>query len=105
MAPGPRVHVYENLTALETSREHEIDDDDDEDDGPTQKYYKSNKVLGKLFRGIDEIAFLDELQNSIRPSNPNALNVLLSLWAYVEHETTLLVWNHQLNDARDIKEM
>jgi hypothetical protein len=79
-------------------------EDEDEDDGPSLKYYKSNKVLGRLFRSINEIAFLKELESSMSP-DPEAPNVLLALWKYVEYETALLVWDHKLDEAREIKEL
>lgn len=106
MAPGPRVDIAKDLATLEGNEDHgEYQDDDDEEDNPGYMYYKSDKVLGKLFRGIDEIAFLDELDSSIRPSDPNAPNPLLSLWTYVENEAALLVWSHVVGTARDIKEL
>lgn len=106
MAPSPRVDIAENIATLQGNEDHGEDEDDDDEEGiPGYKYYKSHKALGKLFRGIDEIAFLDELDSAIRPSDPNAPNTLLSLWTHVEHETALLVWNHQISTARDIKEL
>ena len=103
MVPGPRVNVYESLATLEAEKVFEYDDDEEED-RPSLRYYKSDKVLGSLFRGIDEIVFLQELETSIRPPDSNTPNVLLSLWKFVEYETKLLIWDNHLSEARDIKE-
>lgn len=56
LAPGPVAHVYDR-------RDIELDDyivDDDENkddadmDGPAHKYYRSEKILGILYRAVDE---------------------------------------------------
>jgi hypothetical protein len=105
MAPGPRVHVYENLATLERDEEFEDDDDDDDDEGHRIRYYKSHKVLGRLFRGIDEIGFLEMLEKEMRPADPKTPSCLLTLWQYVEHETALLIWDNHKAVAKDIKEL
>ncbi|KAI1214371.1 RdRP-domain-containing protein [Annulohypoxylon truncatum] len=54
LAPAPPAKIVGRTEVVfETQRPTSIDDDEDED-GPRHKYYRSDKVLGKLFRAIDE---------------------------------------------------
>ena len=106
MAPGPRVMVHENLATLQTNAEFEnVDADDDEDSTPRYQYYRSHKVLGQLYRAIDEEAFLTEIRSAIGPSDSTASNVLSTLWTYVKYETSGFVFDHLLETAREIKNM
>ena len=54
MAPGPLTHIYDRsvleLDQYVVRKAH----DDDEDDKPQHKFYKSDKILGRLYRAIDE---------------------------------------------------
>jgi len=34
--------------------EYIVEDDDEDEDQPRHKYYASNKILGVLYRGVDE---------------------------------------------------
>lgn len=54
MAPGPQTHILD--------KSHIVLDDyilqtaygEDEDSEPRRKYYRSEKVLGQLYRAVDE---------------------------------------------------
>ena len=102
MAPGPRVNVYESLADLKANICH-VHENDEDDEGSKMRYYKSSKILGQLYRSIDEVSFLRELEKTIEP-DPNTPNVLLTLWDYIKHDTALFVWDHQVGFATDIKE-
>jgi len=62
MAPGPWVKIQDRseiaLDELVVQDEEEGGEDDAE--GPRYKYYKSEKILGKLFRAVDERKIWDE---------------------------------------------
>lgn len=77
-------------------------DDDDEDERPQMKYYNSQKVLGKLYRNIEEKEFLDEIQDT-RGNNYGSKVVLQSVWAYVENETTGFQWRHLADEVTGIQ--
>ncbi|KAI9741386.1 MAG: hypothetical protein M1834_003103 [Cirrosporium novae-zelandiae] len=109
MAPSPRVHVSKNIDIAG----REVDDgpdDDDEDSSlttPKYRYYESQKVLGKLYRQIDERAFFDEMESHMKTkSKKNAKTDILSeVFDYVLDQVGDLEWEHQIDAARDIKEM
>lgn len=96
--------IEEDITLLDQSAENS-EMDDDENDGSQYRYYKSKRVLGELFRAIDEYAILGELQNSKLGLPANTPNIIRSLWSYVRHHTAGFQWKHHLSAARDIKEM
>ncbi|KAB8216270.1 RNA dependent RNA polymerase-domain-containing protein [Aspergillus novoparasiticus] len=56
LAPGPQTRLYnKSKIGLEQHVSHaNYDDDDDADVEEPYRYYKSEKILGKLYRAIDE---------------------------------------------------
>lgn len=66
MAPTPRVRVAES----EELEIEELDDVQDEafegidEERRPMRYYKSEKILGQLYRNIDEKRFLNDMQNN-----------------------------------------
>ena len=106
-APGPRV-LMENLISLENLEDH-VDAEEieelDEYTVPTPKYYRSEKVLGKLYRAIDEHELFKEIQLSnytedLSRSQGNQFN---AVWKYVRQRAALIQYEHYLEFARNIK--
>lgn len=54
LAPGPLTHIHDKSEIDLEKHIHQDVDPDDEDAGPRHKYYKSNKLLGTLYRAVDE---------------------------------------------------
>ena len=54
MAPGPQVHIHDKSDIHLGTHILQTSQNEDEGLGPAQKYYKSVKILGKLYRAIDE---------------------------------------------------
>lgn len=107
MAPGPRVQVAESIDLLENVAEYMWDDrdelDDDDSSRPGLRYYKSQKVLGHLYRAIDEKEFLRDLQSVSKERA--SINLLQTLWEYVTRTTAGFFWVHCKDVGYDIKEM
>ncbi|KAK5017650.1 hypothetical protein LTR60_001847 [Cryomyces antarcticus] len=110
MAHGPRV-LIENGVAL--AAEAEEDDDDPvsalDPDARPHRYYESNKVLGQLYRAIDEKSFFEEMQSQSRSSvaiepGLGSQTLMDRLWDYVWRETLLIQWKHRIELAREIRE-
>lgn len=107
-APGPRVLIDEEIT-LQDEDKDEFEDKDDiaETSMPRIRYYASKKVLGKLYRAIDEQQIFDQIQRQSRAprgslrATQNALDVI---WKYVEKATALIQWHHYEEFAKDVKE-
>ena len=112
MATGPRVTVEKDIK-FDTA--DPLRDDDEEDivsaldpDGKGYRYYESKKVLGKLYRAIDERSFFAELQEQserLTRTGPSGKTTMKRLWDYVQRATDLIQWDHHEEDAKDIKDM
>jgi hypothetical protein len=100
MAPGPRVHIADSIELLEEKTDVTIDEDDD-DEQPEMRYYKSKKILGELYRSIDEQEFLKTLHQSAGETT----DVLEGVWRYVQKETMGFQWDHLFSAVQDVKEM
>ncbi|KAL9027908.1 MAG: hypothetical protein Q9196_003644 [Gyalolechia fulgens] len=105
-APGPRVLIEENIKLEDL----EVPEDDEDEDEPEEtarapRYYRSEKVLGKLYRAIDEQDFFSEIQRQSRsPSNAQSLGLADKVWEYVREKAALIQYVHYLDFARDVKE-
>ncbi len=74
---------------------------------PMPRYYESPKILGKLYREIDEQKFFEELQRQSRLSTLNlnkARSLADAVWNYVREKTTNFQWHHYLQFAHDVKD-
>lgn len=85
--------------------EEEEDDGEIEEDLPVTKYYRSEKVLGQLYRAIDEHAFFEGIQRQSRAARqPHRSSLAEEVWKYVRERTALIEYYHYLPFARDTKD-
>lgn len=60
MVPGPWVKIKDKAE-IEMNEEHLLEGADEEDaEGPQYTYYKSEKILGELFRAVEERKIWDK---------------------------------------------
>lgn len=108
MARSPRVAV-DHHGFLEAVDDAEDDEDDavtamDPDSKP-MRYYESHKILGKLYRAIDEQQFLQSMRSRHNLVKTQETSRLMSrLWDYVQRQNVLVQWTHYKPLARRIKE-
>jgi len=98
MAPSPRVHIEQKdfaTVAFEADAEPESDAFLLLDDQRHTQYYESSKVLGKLYRRIDERGFY-------KPG-PVKSKIMEDVFAYVERATQGVQWRTYSGLARDIR--
>lgn len=74
---------------------------------PKIRYYESPKILGKLYREIDEHKFFEEIQaqsgmSGLRSRKTRSLADVV--WEYVREKTALIEWQHYIQFAKDVKE-
>jgi hypothetical protein len=105
-APGPHVNIEKkDGISFEVTIDRELDDGDDDDDFTNYRYYESDKVLGKLYRAIDEREIFTQIQQ--RATNHNITNmstVIHKVWQHVQRKCRLIQWEHKLEWARDIRD-
>ncbi|KAL6232980.1 hypothetical protein BDW75DRAFT_246854 [Aspergillus navahoensis] len=72
LAPGPLAKIRDKQEIQLEARYVLPYPDDDIDSGPVHKYYQSEKILGKLYRAIDEYEiWREDIRTTIKP-NPTA---------------------------------
>ena len=113
MAPGPRVILDQGQAKFDRDDET-VDlenDEEDPDESPTEpgllQYYKSDRILGKLYRAIDEESFLASTQGGPRTSSASRKeqSELDKLWFHVKKESRGVDWIQYRSWARELKEM
>lgn len=110
MAPSPRVQVNDS-GEIEVEELDDYDDDAfegiDEERKPL-RYYKSNKVLGMLYRNIDEKQFIADMQKSHHArkraieSSHSLMNKLLG-YVLKQAGELLVSYEHHLPFAREVR--
>lgn len=82
------------------------DEDDEESVGPRFQYYYSDKILGQLFRGIDEKKIWYE---DIHISVTRTRNIWGDLTKYILTQSEMyfgkLPWQNSINEAWEIREL
>jgi len=104
-APGPHVHIEKkgNIVFEDESIPDEVDDDDDE--LKKYRYYESDKVLGKLYRAIDERKIFQEIQERSKvDGHMDASGIIQDVWEHVQNKCELIQWDHLKETARDIRD-
>ncbi|CAI6338971.1 unnamed protein product [Periconia digitata] len=111
MAPGSSF-IINNAGKAEIEEEDE--DDIDNPDGinvlnpdrSPARYYKSNKVLGKLYRNIDENNFLRHMHNDFESAQSEfgRETLIQKLNRYVDRETSVFQWEQHRGFAEELRE-
>lgn len=108
-APGPYVVVEKREgIVFENPPDNYSDSGGDEDDDFTKyRYYESEKVLGKLYRAIDERKIFREIQQrsaQIEDVIGDGM-IVRKVWEYVQKKCQIIQFEHKLEWARDIRDM
>jgi hypothetical protein len=106
-APGPYVTIHKKEGILFEAPA--IDDPDsigdDDDDFTSYRFYESEKILGKLYRAIDEREIFDEIkQRSSETASTNSVTLIHAVWAHVQRETKLIQWEHHKKWAWELRD-
>ena len=105
--------LIEKDLAFEEEDLSSLSDEDDEfnevaNSGPPKlRYYESQKVLGKLYRAIDEHKFFEAIQKQSRSSrvdSSHTKSLADAVWNYVRDKTALIQWQHYIVWAQDVKD-
>ena len=106
-APGPQVNIVKAKGILFELPVDDMDSDADEDDGYSRyKYYESEKILGKLYRAIDERKVFDEIrERSWSDGGHDNSTLMHAVWKHVKERCRLIQWEHKLDWARNLRDM
>lgn len=100
MAYGPHITVLKNKPlTLNAPEKAELDD---EEDTPTYKYYESDKILGKLFRAIDEREIFADIQKTWKPQTLG-ISIFRVILNYIEDNCMFSLLNPHMERARGIR--
>ena len=106
-APGPYVTI-EKKDDIQFEAPPNRDPDyigDDDDDFSTYRFYESKKILGKLYRAINEREIFDEVQKrSQAHASTHTPTLMHAVWKHVQHKAKLIQWEHKKEWARDLRD-
>lgn len=107
-APGPYVGVEKlkgiSFQTIEYMDPNDFEDEDD--DFPTYHYYESDRILGRLYRAIDERSIFEEIQKrAFRVGTNSQSTVIEALWFQIQDACKIIQWQHLLEDAKGIRDM
>lgn len=106
MAPGPHVQIEKrDQISFEPPPRRDPKDDNDEDEEFTRfRYYESTKILGKLYRAIDERKIFEEIQDRSERSSQHQSSLINDVWKYVQNQCQLILWEHKIEWARNLRD-
>lgn len=109
MAPGRKVKIEKHGIIFQPNTMDLLENDHPRRVGQPkrQRYYESIKILGILYRKIDERSFFKDLHERsavMKDDNKPSKGVLADLWDYVESQTTGLEWDRYLDEAAGMRE-
>jgi len=105
MAPGPSVVISSKIDFAEEEEEESINTSNG--GGKVYAVYESDKVLGQLYRAIDERVVFQDLQkqsSELVKDKISNQSVMQQVWSYVQKATAVIQWRHHLDWARDLQE-
>ena len=105
MAPGPHVKMLEDKPIFEDPNE-KFDADEEFN---VFTYYPSTKILGKLFRAIDERSILGHVRQNkpgLSSDRTSGLgrSMTTGVWKYVIDCHPEILWRNHLDRARGIRD-
>ncbi|PVI03312.1 rna-dependent rna polymeras-like protein [Periconia macrospinosa] len=109
MAPGSNF-------VINNAGKAEIEEDDDDDiDNPDSidvlnpdkssiRYYKSSKVLGFLYRNINETSFFDRMHKDFESAQWGSESLIQKLDRYIDRETRVFQWEQHRGFAEELRQ-
>ncbi|GAW26480.1 putative RNA-dependent RNA polymerase [Rosellinia necatrix] len=107
MAPAPPANIVDKTEIqFETPIAPSIEEDEDDDTGPQHKFYKSDKILGKLYRAINEKKiWKDDIHLVVNRFGPTLWDGLfVHINDQCEKHLGLIKWEKALDHAHSIRQ-
>ena len=104
MAPGPEVEIADQRTINFEDAAPIPENDEDEDLRPEYQYYYSEKILGRLYRAIDERNIWHEsIRTMVTPQGTNMWDDLHDI-IMRESKHYKIEWTDHLEKARRVRD-
>ncbi|KAJ0163617.1 RNA-dependent RNA polymerase 1 [Colletotrichum tanaceti] len=107
LAPAPPAQLYDRMQIKFPGRDEGNDDDGDEDAaGPNHRYYRSEKILGVLYRNVDEKQIWDEdISRVVSKAGPSVWAQFVGLMQrkIKEYSAGLIRWETRLEEAKSLR--
>jgi hypothetical protein len=103
MAPGPHIAVQKDKPLSFETRPESDDRITADDDDARYRFYESSKILGKLYRAIDEREVFASVQQQ-RGRGGGGGCVLGAVWKYIQRRCMGIQWEHHVERARGIRD-
>ncbi|CAJ2512005.1 Uu.00g076300.m01.CDS01 [Anthostomella pinea] len=106
MAPSPTANIIDRTEIqFEAPVAPATDYDEDDDTGPKYKYYKSEKILGKLYRAIDEKkTWKNDIHLTVNQYDASVWDGVLLYTNRKCEELGGVDWKSALKEARSIRQ-
>jgi hypothetical protein len=98
------------LAELEEAVEDDIDDPDSisvlDPEKFSLRYYRSNKILGVLYRQIDQVDFFSRMRSDFQTVQQKwgEGSLVMKLAEYIDRETKAFQWEHHRGFAEELRE-
>ncbi|KAK3303922.1 RNA dependent RNA polymerase-domain-containing protein [Chaetomium strumarium] len=107
LAPGPQITIH-NKSDVEVLNQHVApqndEDDEDNDEGPRYQYYRSPKLLGQLYRAVDENKiWAEDIKMAIRAGSASFWDQLLDAIHQRVSAIGPVEWQHRSAEAHRIR--
>lgn len=108
LAPATPANIIDRTEILfESTKPAFMEEEEDEDDesGPKHKWYKSEKILGKLYRAIDEKKiWRQDIHKNVKRQSVSVWDQLLQYIKAQCKELEGVNWQAAQDEARRIRE-
>ncbi|WQF82516.1 Putative RNA-dependent RNA polymerase, eukaryotic-type [Colletotrichum destructivum] len=98
--------LYDRTQINFLGRDEGVDDDDEDAVGPNHKYYRSEKILGVLYRNVDEKQIWDEdISRVVSKAGPSVWAQFVGLMQrkIKEYSAGLIRWETRLEEAKSLR--
>lgn len=106
LARGPSIIIHDKsaITMDQSLAPQDDENEDDDEGGPRHSFYASDKILGKLYRAVDEQKiWAEDIRMTVVVEGPSVWEELLA--ALTERASAIgpLEWQHRLEEAHGIR--
>ncbi|KAF6787912.1 RNA-dependent RNA polymerase, partial [Colletotrichum sojae] len=108
LAPAPPAQLYDRLQIDFIGRDDAEADDDEDMAGPNHQYYRSEKILGTLYRNVDEKQIWDEdISRVVSKRGPSVWDQFVGLMERKIEDYThgTVSWKTRRADAKRLRDV